>query len=1078
MTSDETPNDPRVNCPKCGKRFRVPASTVGAGDSARGAPARCSGCGTSFLVRAGADGSVAAVAAESEPPEVAETTSPREPRGGARRKGRKGRRATEPPAASAPRVDLPIRPARPPTFGAGERVSRYEIEEELGRGGMGAVYAVFDPAANRHVAMKVLASGAPDDDRARFQREVEVQGNIQHPHIMPIFDSGTIGRSRYFTMELLKDPLSLTELVDLARRGQATRDPMLRPVATLEGLVQGIVLPICRAIYHANVREGVLHRDLKPDNVLIDHNGLRPFVIDFGICSLLERKNTRLGHLLPELPGRLAGGGVRVTGTLLYMPPEQARGQMDRRGDVWALGAILHFVVSGGAPFARASGSTLAQAERIEGLKLLIAQAQREGKRREEAEFRQKLEEVESGTERSVLDLQRDVLAGRYVARPPGTPEPLNAIIDRAMAVDPEDRYRHAQELHDDLKAWLAGHPTKAELERRGVVGRGAHRMRLLLRRHRKAAALLVVALGVGAWAAVGLLGRGDGGGAVDAAQATQCLVDARAAVGSSRFEQAETLAREALAPNPCAGDAVQLLADLEARRRAVSLLDTARAYEETALLAWEEGRLREGRLALSGLAHLLASGAFAPLEGAWGTYEEQGELERLASLAAGRRRLTLQVPGGAATVRARRLADDTGGFARGEGDVDLAGDDTALVFGRWILGVSRGQGEVWFPLLVTPGEGALPAPCPVDPGAIEAGRVHVISGRVRGPLGEATVVALRWERTEVTAARYATWLAMLPVAERRARAPRAPGLFGEPDRLLWALEAGRVVPPADAARLPVESVSVYDARAFAKAQGGRLPTAAEWAWAAAGPVGLRTPTGDLATLLDGGVRIATFREGDAAPVGTSAADRSLFGLMDMAGNVAEMTQTLTTLRGTNGWLVMGGGYATPPGRALVTEAEVVPGWMPLEGVGFRVVYDVERAPPVPPGPPGPPDDDPPPDSPRRRMPARRTSPRRGRDVGMRRPAGLLRGRPIVRSRLRAHRLGPVERSSREAGNEERPASYEAGQSYEVGFGPTVLGPLSVHQGKPETKKGRPLTRPANRTKQASGPPSWARMPL
>ena len=254
----------------------------------------------------------------------------------------------------------------------GERVGRYEIEAVLGRGGMGTIYGAYDPATNRHVALKVLGTHTTELDGLRFQREIQIQGNVQHAHILPIFDSGTIGSTRYYTMELLKDPIDLMELTKLAHSGEAAKDPKLRAVSTLEGIVRSIMIPICNAVHHANTQEGVLHRDLKPVNIIIDRNGLRPFVIDFGVSALLEKKNLRLAHLDQELPVPLKGEGVAVTGTLTFMPPEQGRGSMDRRGDVWGLGGTLHYLVTGEPPLRPAVRPQVSQAERIRGLRMLI----------------------------------------------------------------------------------------------------------------------------------------------------------------------------------------------------------------------------------------------------------------------------------------------------------------------------------------------------------------------------------------------------------------------------------------------------------------------------------------------------------------------------------------------------------------------------------------------------------------------------------------------------------------------------------------------------------------------------------
>jgi formylglycine-generating enzyme required for sulfatase activity len=217
-------------------------------------------------------------------------------------------------------------------------------------------------------------------------------------------------------------------------------------------------------------------------------------------------------------------------------------------------------------------------------------------------------------------------------------------------------------------------------------------------------------------------------------------------------------------------------------------------------------------------------------------------------------------------------------------------------------------------------------------------GTVLVPTGRVKGPLGESQVPALLWERTEVTVERYGAWLATLPADEQAQRVPRVAGALGEAPRPVWDKREGRFIPPKSLAALaPVEGISLYDARAFAAAQGRRLPTAQEWAWAATGPFAAPTPVGSLDAVFSLPLVVGAGAQ-RAVAVGGSEDDVGPFGLKDMAGNVAEWTATLTTYEGTNGWLVMGSGYGLPPERAIVTRAVPEPGWKPLQGVGFRCV--------------------------------------------------------------------------------------------------------------------------------------------
>ncbi|MHC5012360.1 MAG: serine/threonine-protein kinase, partial [Planctomycetota bacterium] len=653
-------------------------------------------------------------------------------------------------------------------LGIGERLGRYEIEAVLGRGGMGVVYRAFDPAANRHVALKVLPAGAPEEDRLRFQREVEVLGNIQHPHIMPVFDSGHIGSARFVTMELLKGPIRLGDLAALARSGEAVRDPHLRPVSTLEGLIRRIILPICEAVYHANARHGVLHRDLKPANVLVDRHGIRPFVIDFGVCSVMEKKNARLSHLPPEAAVHLPGGGVRVTGTLVYMPPEQARGEVDRRGDVWALGAILHHMVTGAPPLAPASRAVVPTPARIEGLRLLIEQARRDGNHAEIEEFTRKLREVQTGGERSIEALQRDVLSGSYLPRPAWVPRPLEAVIQKAMSPEPDRRYRHALELRDDLEAWLQRRPTRALLQSLGPARRVVHRSRLFLGRHRWVAALLVLAGLGGAWAGLGLLGGED----VDhRAESAVWLAKARTALSEGDTARARTAAREALARDPRAEAPFAFLESLDRRDALRRELERARELATEARLALAEGREADG-LARWAALERLTQHVMPLLE-----VEEDAELreatERLLLAARADRPLRIEVPGGSADLFLVPVAR-AGGRIHWSHSVSVEAEGGRIGPGAWIVRVRKGEGELFLPLTVAHGEDEVRVACPIDPGDVPADAFYVGGGYARGPLGAGPVAPLFWDRSEASCDRYGAFLDALSPEERRRRVPRA----------------------------------------------------------------------------------------------------------------------------------------------------------------------------------------------------------------------------------------------------------------------------------------------------------------
>lgn len=204
-----------------------------------------------------------------------------------------------------------------------EKIGRYEVKSELGRGGMATVYRAYDPNSGREVAIKVLPREMLHDPqfRSRFEREIKLIASLEHPAIVPIYDAGEVNEQPYFVMRFMNGG----SLSDVIEKGPIPIDDTAR---TIERIAQGL------AYAH---RKGVIHRDLKPDNILFDETG-EPFISDFGVAKLTESTSN------------LTGSGV--IGTPAYMSPEQAQGtEIDLRSDVYGLGVIVYQMLTGHQPY-------------------------------------------------------------------------------------------------------------------------------------------------------------------------------------------------------------------------------------------------------------------------------------------------------------------------------------------------------------------------------------------------------------------------------------------------------------------------------------------------------------------------------------------------------------------------------------------------------------------------------------------------------------------------------------------------------------------------------------------------------
>ena len=263
---------------------------------------------------------------------------------------------------------------------------QYEILSEIGRGGMAVVYRARDRRLGREVAVKVLPPELAYDPaiRARFTREAQTAAQLSHAHIVPIYDVGERDGVAYFVMAHVGGG-NLATL--LAREPRQTADEVRR-----------IVGQIADALAYAHLR-GVIHRDVKPDNILLDAESGRAMVSDFGIARAMEAG------------ARLTLTGVAV-GTPTYMSPEQATGEreVDGRSDVYSLGVIAYQMLTGRVPFT--AGNPMA---------LLLKHI--------------------SERPRAIAELRPDV------------PRALREAIERSMAKVPDDRWPTAAALRDALAA-------------------------------------------------------------------------------------------------------------------------------------------------------------------------------------------------------------------------------------------------------------------------------------------------------------------------------------------------------------------------------------------------------------------------------------------------------------------------------------------------------------------------------------------------------------------------------------------------------------------------------------------------
>jgi eukaryotic-like serine/threonine-protein kinase len=289
----------------------------------------------------------------------------------------------------------------------GTKLSRYEIRSKIGEGGMGEVYLATDTELDRTVAIKGLPERLASDQQRlqRFVQEAKAASALNHPHILTIYEIGTVDHSRFIAMEFID--------------GETLRHRMSNGLRLLEALEISSEVASALAAAHA---AGIVHRDVKPENIMVRRDGYVK-VLDFGLAKLTEPKGSLSD---PEAPTRamVNTGAGTVMGTANYMSPEQAKGvHVDARTDLWSLGAVLYEITTGHLPFPG-----------------------------------------ETPTETISLILQKEPPPlTRFTHE---VPEELDRIVTKALTKDPEERYQTAKDLLIDLRHLKRKLEVDAEIDR------------------------------------------------------------------------------------------------------------------------------------------------------------------------------------------------------------------------------------------------------------------------------------------------------------------------------------------------------------------------------------------------------------------------------------------------------------------------------------------------------------------------------------------------------------------------------------------------------------------------------------